>query len=335
MRSKASGRAGPPSDQPVRPTRGLSSNSAAYIFPRHATEADRLDLQHYALHEALGVNYLAPVSMPHRVLDVGCGSGQWAYDLCSEYPEALVVGIDLVPSKPNRPPNYRFVTSNILQGLPFGRDRFDFVHQRLLVGGVPTNSWPPLVHDLVRVTRPGGWIELVEVGFEVEPAGPATKRMVEMMQRLGRSLGLDTTGIVLRSLSEYLHRAGVTDIQQRSVTLPIGEWGDGSDPSWLRIFELRRRGSAVSPRQSSVSPLTSAAICSMRCRRNGKYTRASSVSLRVRSKGCDAVSGSIEVTIEHHRHQRVSGAKLDHHRWSRVAVTWPGRETEDGDHSLP
>jgi len=186
---------------------------------------DRLDLQHYALHEALGENYLAPVGTPQSVLDVGCGSGQWAYDLCMEYSDALVVGIDLVPSKPDRPPNFRFVRSNVLQGLPFVSDQFDFVHQRLLVGGVPANSWPALVHDLVRVTRPGGWIELVEVGFEVEPAGPATTRMVEMMQRLGRSLGLDTTGIVIRSLDEYLRRAGVTDIQQRSLTIPIGEWG--------------------------------------------------------------------------------------------------------------
>jgi SAM-dependent methyltransferase len=225
LRSRASGRANRPADQPVRPTRGPSSSSARYIFPRHAGEVDRLDLQHYALHEALGGHYLAPVSTPQFLLDVGCGSGQWAYDLCTEYPDALVVGIDLVPSKPDRPPNFRFVRGNVLQGLPLVPDRFDFVHQRLLVGGVPMNTWPALVLDLVRVTRPGGWIELVEVGFEVEPAGPATKRMVEMMQRLGRSLGLDTTGIVLRSLSEYLHRAGVTDIQQRGVTLPIGEWG--------------------------------------------------------------------------------------------------------------
>src|SRR5215472_9201927 len=217
-----------PADEPVRPTRGPSSGSAGYIFPRHPGEVDRLDLQHYALHEALGENYLAPVGTPQSVLDVGCGSGQWAYDLCMEYSDALVVGIDLVPSKPDRPPNFRFVRSNVLQGLPFVSDQFDFVHQRLLVGGVPANSWPALVHDLVRVTRPGGWIELVEVGFEVEPAGPATTRMVEMMQRLGRSLGLDTTGIVIRSLDEYLRRAGVTDIQQRSLTIPIGEWG-GTD----------------------------------------------------------------------------------------------------------
>jgi len=214
-----------PADEPVRPTRGPSSGSAGYIFPRHPGEVDRLDLQHYALHEALGENYLAPVGTPQSVLDVGCGSGQWAYDLCMEYSDALVVGIDLVPSKPDGPPNFRFVRSNVLQGLPFVSDQFDFVHQRLLVGGVPANSWPALVHDLVRVTRPGGWIELVEVGFEVEPAGPATTRMVEMMQRLGRSLGLDTTGIVIRSLDDYLRRAGVTDIQQRSLTIPIGEWG--------------------------------------------------------------------------------------------------------------
>ena len=197
---------------------------AGYIFPRHSSEVDRLDLQHYALREAVGASYLAPVLRPRLALDAGCGSGQWAYDLCAEFPEALVIGIDLVPTKPNRPANYCFVRSNLLQGLPFVDGRFDFVHQRLLVGGVPLKSWPAVVNDLVRVAQPGGWIELVEVGFEIEPAGPATRRIVELMQQLGTSMGLDTTGIVIRSLGEYLLQAGVTDVKTRSMAIPIGEW---------------------------------------------------------------------------------------------------------------
>src|SRR5207253_1392311 len=32
----------------------------AYVLPRHPAELDRLDVQHYALREALGANYLAP-----------------------------------------------------------------------------------------------------------------------------------------------------------------------------------------------------------------------------------------------------------------------------------
>jgi len=198
---------------------------AAYIFPRHASEVDRLDLQHYALQEVLDANYLAPVAAAAAILDVGCGTGLWAAELCAEFPEAVVVGFDLVPSRPQPPSNYRFVRGNLLQGLPFAGDRFDFVHQRLLGTGVPLRSWSGAMAELVRVTRPGGWVEVVEGTFSVEPAGQATGRLFELAWRLGSSLGLDTTGIIFRSLPDYLRTAGLADVQSRVEAVPVGEWG--------------------------------------------------------------------------------------------------------------
>jgi hypothetical protein len=67
----------------------MSSSDRSYIFPRHAAEVDRLDLQHFALREALGGDYLAP-----------SGTGRWAAELSMDFPEALVVALDLQPSKP-------------------------------------------------------------------------------------------------------------------------------------------------------------------------------------------------------------------------------------------
>src|SRR5579884_241255 len=93
---------------------------SSYLFPRHPGEADRLDLQHHALREALGRNYLAPISSPGRVLDVGTGTGQWGFEVCWEHPEALVVGLDLVPGRAEHPSGYRHVRGNVLQGLPSG-----------------------------------------------------------------------------------------------------------------------------------------------------------------------------------------------------------------------
>jgi SAM-dependent methyltransferase len=205
--------------------RTASANcGGAYIFPRHPSEIDRLDIQHYALREALGTNHLALVQRPALVLDAGCGTGLWAHELCAEFPSATAVGLDLEPSRPG-PSNYRFVRGNLLDGLPFLDDRFDLVHQRFMIAGVPLRCWLGVVADLVRVTRPGGWIELVEPTTEIEPAGPATTRLFEMGWRLARSLGLDTTGIVFRSLDRYLERAGVDEIESRIEALPIGEWG--------------------------------------------------------------------------------------------------------------
>src|SRR5437763_1566847 len=93
-------------------------DSAHYLFPRHAGEVDRLDIQHYALRETLQGNHLAPIGQPHRVLDVGCGTGQWGFEMCEEFPAASVVGVDLVTGKPARPERYRYVRGNVMQGLP-------------------------------------------------------------------------------------------------------------------------------------------------------------------------------------------------------------------------
>src|SRR5262252_6034171 len=85
----------------------------AYMLPRHQTEIDRLDVQHYALRAALQGNYIAPVQRPAAILDVGSGTGQWAFDLCEQFPDAIVYGLDLVPGKaPERPVNYRYVKAN-------------------------------------------------------------------------------------------------------------------------------------------------------------------------------------------------------------------------------
>jgi len=62
-----------------------------------------------------------------------------------------VVGFDLRPGKEGPPPNYRFVRGDVLQGLSFGRDRFDLVHQSLLTPGIPLDLWATVLGELVRV----------------------------------------------------------------------------------------------------------------------------------------------------------------------------------------
>jgi SAM-dependent methyltransferase len=214
----------------------------SYILRRHPTEIDRLDVQHYALRETLGANYLAPVRRPGRVLDVGAGTGQWGFDVAAQLPRALVVGLDVEVSKPGAPPNYRLVRGNLLRGLPFVEGSFDFVHQRLMASSaIPEAAWPGAVAELVRVTAPGGWVELVEVVMEVQPAGPATRRLVDMVRQVGRSFGLDMEAIV-RSLGRQLGDAGMTAVEQRDLEVPIGEWGGriGSlAATSLRAFNAR------------------------------------------------------------------------------------------------
>src|SRR5579875_3355077 len=198
---------------------------SSYLFPRHPGEADRLDLQHHALREALGRNFLAPIPSPLRVLDVGTGPGRWGFEVCWEHPGALVVGLDLVAGRGEAPAGYRHVRGNLLQGLPFQDGTFDFVHQRLLVAGIPVAEWPRVVAELVRVTRPGGWVELAEPTMEFSRMGPAARRFWGLVQDVATSLGLDVAKTVFDSLDRYLREAGLEEVTRRELELPVGEWG--------------------------------------------------------------------------------------------------------------
>jgi SAM-dependent methyltransferase len=217
----------PPDDEEVaQAVDQLALGTVPYLMPRHAGEIDRLDLQHYAFREALGTNYLAPVDRPRLVLDAGAGTGQWGFELCEERPGTHVVGLDLVPGKPRHPPGYHPVRANLLHGLPFQDDRFDFVHQRLLFLAVPVAAWPAVVRDLVRVTRPGGWIELVEPPvMAFDRPGPAIERLAELALAAVARRGLDANSTVYGSLDAYLRDAGVAHVTRREVVLPVGEWG--------------------------------------------------------------------------------------------------------------
>ncbi len=214
-----------PNDDVISAAIEKRASSASYLFPRHPGEIDRLDIQHYAMREALGANYLAPVEAPERILDTGCGTGQWGFEMCGEFPDARVVGLDLVAGKPQRPSRYSFVKGNLLEGLPFRDDQFDFVHQRFLVAGVPLHSWPAVVADLVRTARPGGWVELVEARLELEPAGPVTERLLGLAMGMAGSLGLDTARAVADSVDGLLRQAGLTAVTRHELAVPVGDWG--------------------------------------------------------------------------------------------------------------
>lgn len=208
-----------------RPGDAVSSGDVPYVLPRHPTEVDRLDVQHYALREVFGAHYLAPVERPARVLDVGAGTGQWGYDLCRELPGALVVGFDLVAPKPGEPPGYRSIRGNLLQGLPFADGGFDFVHQRLMLLSVPVGTWNQVVEELVRVLRPGGWLELVEGNTRTDSPGPATERLTELLNQLARSTGVDSTGVSFRDLQEHLTRLNLQHVRRQTFAMPLGDWG--------------------------------------------------------------------------------------------------------------
>jgi ubiquinone/menaquinone biosynthesis C-methylase UbiE len=205
-----------------------------YALPSDLDEMNRLDFQHYVLRQAFKGNYAAPIRNPSSILDVGTGTGRWAKEMAALFPTANVIGLDIkepvsdeqsaVATIPDLvPANYSFASGNILEGLPFPDGTFDFVHQRLLFFAIPDDRWQFVLNELYRVTRPGGWVEVVEGRYGYEPMGPAAQHISDVMLIAMQKRGIDPRNSA--NLAQYLRAAGFQHVHTRAIKLPVGDWG--------------------------------------------------------------------------------------------------------------
>jgi len=217
-----------------------------YILPSDNEELNRLDFQHYMLRYALRGNYAAPLRQPREMLDVACGTGRWATEMAQLFPQSNVVGLDLkqppveTGATMQRPDNFTFIQGNMLEGLPFPDASFDFVHQRLVIVALPTEQWVRQARELLRVTRPGGWVELVE--GDLLPGGPGISMLNDLGEQMSQKRGMSFTNA--SRIDTYLEQAGARNVQRRIVYLPVGQksgrLGAMAETDYLAIYSSVR-----------------------------------------------------------------------------------------------
>ncbi|GAN04708.1 type 11 methyltransferase [Mucor ambiguus] len=145
--------------------------ASTYTLPRDELEQDRLNSQHFSLKALYDGNILPSVKelLPSnaQVLDLGCGSGCWVMEMAIDFPQFKIIGLDMADMFPTtiRPENVKFELHNILNGLPYPDQTFDYVHMRLLITGLRTEEWPAVIAEIHRVLKPGGLVQLVESDF--------------------------------------------------------------------------------------------------------------------------------------------------------------------------
>ncbi|CAG8552103.1 8699_t:CDS:2 [Ambispora leptoticha] len=160
-------------------------------------DVEKLKQQHHLFKRVWNGNYSAPVKMRLRdgaakVLDVGCGTGTWVLEMAKDYPASAFTGIDLAPVFPSSSPNsnnstsstekklmnVRFLQCDVLDGLPFPDNTFDYIHMRRMITSFKEQEFQDkILPELVRVLRPGGWVEIVEIDNELCNGGTIATRL--------------------------------------------------------------------------------------------------------------------------------------------------------------
>jgi malonyl-CoA O-methyltransferase len=113
------------------------------------------------LQQTIGDKLLAllPEIEPQRILDIGCGSGQFTYKLQQRFPQAKIHGIDPAPGMlslaKKHCPNLDF-QSACAEDLPYPADYFDLIISNVALQW--TDSLTKAGQEITRVVKPGGTI---------------------------------------------------------------------------------------------------------------------------------------------------------------------------------
>lgn len=138
------------------------------------TEKKNTLKQHYVLKHVLDGNIHVPVPTDKSItiLDSACGAGFWTLDMAQTYPKAKVIGLDAFPADDKRmkgysnatisAPNIVYKYGDLTTQLTLPDDYIDVLYQRDTTSIIPHERWPFLFKELMRVMKPGGYIELVE-----------------------------------------------------------------------------------------------------------------------------------------------------------------------------
>ncbi|KAI5463782.1 S-adenosyl-L-methionine-dependent methyltransferase [Mariannaea sp. PMI_226] len=206
--------------------------NGAYFVPVDEEEISRLEIMHGVLNSLFNNRLIfPPVRSPRRILDCGCGPGDWAVDVAQQYPNAEVLGIDVSPHVlPQNPPDNVELQVDDLNGrFTFESNYFDLVHSQAMAGGIHANRWRSYIRDIFRVLRPGGWCQMVEIYFNAQSDNGSLTRdhaLSRWSRRYLQSAQPYKDPRAPLQLENWMRSAGFTEIETRLLTLPMCAWSN-------------------------------------------------------------------------------------------------------------
>ncbi|KAI4288688.1 MAG: hypothetical protein L6R35_002055, partial [Caloplaca aegaea] len=175
-------------------------------------EADRLESQHQMLNIVFDDRlFFPPVTRVRSVLDCGYGAASWAVEVAEKDPSCTVVGVDISPHMKSdyMPENFIPQLDDINHAFTFDANSFDFVHSRLVGGGINRGRWPAYLRDIKKWSN--NYLRSLD-GVK-DPRAPL-------------------------QFHTLLTGAGFTDIETNMIPLPLCAWGTGRpDARQRRIGE--------------------------------------------------------------------------------------------------
>ena len=169
--------------------------STYYAVDRQSEEElGRLTIQSQIITEAMeGLLSEQPdPTIFRRVLDVGCGPGDWVIEAARAYPAMSLIGIDISKrmidyartqaATQHVEDRVEFHVMDALRMLEFPASYFDLTNLRCAQGFMRTWDWPKMISELLRVTRLGGVVRVTNAEAGGQTNSSALAKFFELFQ---------------------------------------------------------------------------------------------------------------------------------------------------------
>jgi len=219
---------------PPNPRRELSS---AYIVQDRSNQDEmaRLHIQDQMITASMGgpLPEQSHAERFRRVLDVGCGTGDWLIALAKTSPEIeQLIGVDISSTMVTYAraqaqaqqvdARVQFQVMDALRLLEFPANAFDLVNERFAASFVRTWEWSKLFTEFQRVTRPGGVIRLTELTSDISYSSPALSCLIALLldalSLAGHTFTSDRSG-KKEELVPLLQRLGFLNVHHKDSPL--------------------------------------------------------------------------------------------------------------------
>lgn len=223
------------------PSNAMSSQQTLYF----SLQADMDHTKHIGGYSATAeLIQLAHISPGDHVLEVGCGVGFTTAHLVEPI-GCRVTAVDLTPRMIERAQERakrRGVADQITfrqadaQNLPFDDSLFDAAIAESVISFAPDKG--QALREMVRVTRPGGWVAITEaIWIQLPPP--------EMAAVLSKAAGLPGGLLTAQEWTDLLGQSGLSEIVSRPHPItPGGEARDQFNRLGLRAY-LRTLGRSL------------------------------------------------------------------------------------------
>ncbi|MGE5654972.1 MAG: class I SAM-dependent methyltransferase [Bacillota bacterium] len=176
----------------------LGTTKGKYFYPWSSTISEPNG-------ETIFTKEVAAMVVGKKVLDVGCGHGEYAMSWNPVAKE--VVGLDAIDTflpraMADKPANISFVVANTRNGLPFAAGEFDCAYTRRGPGSAYA--------DLKRVVKPGGMI------LGLHPGDGCNSELANHFPVLYDPPASGQP--IMDSISAYLHQGGLGDAEIEVIT---------------------------------------------------------------------------------------------------------------------